>query len=65
METGAAAGPVSDLYAAAMRQNDGLADGQPEPVAGHACLLGRWFAEERFENAFAILGRDARPLILY
>jgi hypothetical protein len=47
-----------------MRQNDGLANGQPQPVAGHLRLLRRLVAEERLENTLAILSPDARSFIL-
>ncbi len=47
-----------------MRQNNGLADGQPEPVAGHLRLFRALLAEEWLEDALAILSRDAWPLIV-
>jgi hypothetical protein len=64
-ETGTAAGPAVDLDATAMCENDGLADGQPETVAGHLRLPRRLVADERLENALAILRGDTWPLVLY
>jgi hypothetical protein len=46
-----------------MCHNDGLADGQPEPVAGYVRVLGRLLAEEGLENALAISSGDTWPLV--
>jgi hypothetical protein len=54
-----------DLDAATMCENDGLADGQPEPVAGRLRSLRHPVPEERLEYAFAIPCGDTRPLVLY
>ena len=48
-----------------MCENDGLADGQPEPVAGHLRSLRYPVPEERLEYAFALLRGDARPLVVH
>jgi hypothetical protein len=47
-----------------VRQDDGLADGQTEPVAGHLQLLCGPFAEEGLEYPSAILNRDAWALVV-
>jgi hypothetical protein len=60
-----ASGPVSDLDAAVMRQYDGLADGQPEPVPGRVRLQRRLVTEEWLENALAVLRGDTRSLVFY
>jgi hypothetical protein len=63
-ESGAAAGALADLDASAVRQHDGPADGQPEPMAGYPLVRRRWRADERLEDALTIFDRDARPLVL-
>jgi hypothetical protein len=64
-ETSTAAEPISDKHAAAVRQNNGLADRQAKPAAGYFRMLGGLCAEERGEDAISILRRDARALIVY
>jgi hypothetical protein len=64
-ETAAAAASVANLDAAAMPHDDGLTDGQPEPVPGHVRLLGALVAVARLEDALAVLGGDAGTLVLY
>jgi hypothetical protein len=62
-ETCATTRPIGDLDPAAVRQNDGLADGQTEPVAGHLQLLCGPLAEERLEYPLAILSGNTGPLV--
>ena len=64
-ETAAAAASVANLDAAAMRQNDRPADGQPEPVPGHLRVPGALVSVARLEDALAVLGGDAGTLVLY
>jgi hypothetical protein len=47
-----------------MCPNNGLTDSEPEPVAGHLRVIGRVDAEERLEDAFAIVNRDTWPLVI-
>ena len=63
-ETRATSEPIGDLYAPAVRQDDGLADGQTEPVAGHLHLLCGPLAEEGLEYPPAILSGDAWALVV-
>lgn len=64
-EAGTAARSLVDPYVAPVRSNDGLADSQPEPMAGHVLLLSCARAEEGLEDTLAILGTYARSCILH
>src|SRR5258708_7545490 len=63
-ETGATPRPVIDLDPTAMRQDDGLANRQPQPVTGHVRLSRHLIAEEWLKYSFAVRDRHARPLVL-
>ena len=63
-KTTAAAAPGTDTHVAAVRENDGLTDGEPKTVTWHVRLHHRLFAKEWFENALAVLGGDPRPLVV-
>ena len=62
-ETRATSVPIGYLHAPAVRQDDGLADGQTEPVAGHFQLLCSPLAEEGFEYPLAILSGNTWALV--
>jgi hypothetical protein len=64
-KTSAATAPIRDTDPAAVGENDGLTDGQPQAVTRHVRLLRRFFAEEWFENAIAVFGGYARPFVLH
>src|SRR5437764_2077556 len=54
--------PVTSLDATALRLDEASADRQPQPGAGAAAIL-RLDAVELVEDAFEIIGRDARSFI--
>lgn len=63
-EAGATAGSVTYLDSSAMRQDDGLADCQAQPVARHVRLLRCLLAEEWLKDMFAVFRRDAWTFVL-
>src|SRR5712691_688995 len=63
-KTSATAAAVTDAHAAAVRENNGLTDRQSKTITWYVRLLHRPLAEEGFENASAVLGGDARALVV-
>jgi hypothetical protein len=64
-KTSAAGGTVTDEDAATVRLNNAPADRQAEPVAWCVRMRCARFAKEWREDAFAIVSRDARPIIVH
>ena len=64
-ETSAAARPVSDKHAATVGLNNTPADREAEPVAWCVRVHCARFPEEWREDAFTIISRDARPIIVH